>query len=459
MIAVRSYLLGALVCLTSALPLRGVEEPQIEKLNDQAELARIAKTADNWKVRQAAFERSLSLRPCRTSAAGLAAWPRAEKVSISPQLFFAQDLPAEEEGRIRRIVLDVSSSALRALGFNVVASDTGEPVVEIEAFGAAEGRDYSRVGFSYTGARWNGAMSIHRNGCLYGRAIKAAISPPSAVSVFSEHPTARSVSHAPFDDAMRQMLVAAMVRLATDLGGEKDLNRLANASDFALGAAAANKLATLAESAKTMPKLETAPRPGSFSYAVKGVQGNRSTEVGSWATVLKEEEGSWTATDTMGAATLTWNLDKKTLAVLRFLMAQGPNKIDLEFLDDEATGTIALPDRRGQVSVSLAGPVFAESGAGALWMTCLPLAEGYSVTFPAFGLDRQETTRMRLTVAGTEVVTVPAGTFNSFKVDISSAKDGRGASTIWIAKDSRKVVKTMTSSAIAGGLTMVHELR
>ena len=43
-------------------------------------------------------------------------------------------------------------------------------------------------------------------------------------------------------------------------------------------------------------------------------------------------------------------------------------------------------------------------------------------------------------MVGTEDVTVSAGTFKVWKVEVSSAEGEPGGSTLWIATDSRKVV-------------------
>ena len=44
-------------------------------------------------------------------------------------------------------------------------------------------------------------------------------------------------------------------------------------------------------------------------------------------------------------------------------------------------------------------------------------------------------------VAGAEMITVPAGSFEAFKLEITSAEGEPGNTTLWVAKESRKVVK------------------
>ena len=56
-------------------------------------------------------------------------------------------------------------------------------------------------------------------------------------------------------------------------------------------------------------------------------------------------------------------------------------------------------------------------------------------------------------------MTVSAGTFKVWKVEVSSAEGEPGGSTLWIATDSRKVVKTSTSLPSMGGAIVTSELQ
>jgi hypothetical protein len=53
---------------------------------------------------------------------------------------------------------------------------------------------------------------------------------------------------------------------------------------------------------------------------------------------------------------------------------------------------------------------------------------------------------------------VPAGKFEAFKVELSSADGGPDKSTVWIAKDTRTPVKMSTVMAEMGGATLTAEL-
>ena len=65
---------------------------------------------------------------------------------------------------------------------------------------------------------------------------------------------------------------------------------------------------------------------------------------------------------------------------------------------------------------------------------------------------------MQLTVAGVESVTVPAGTFEAYKVEVSSADGGSDKATVWIAKDTRQPVKSSMTMASMGGAILTTEL-
>jgi transcription antitermination factor NusG len=111
------------------------------------------------------------------------------------------------------------------------------------------------------------------------------------------------------------------------------------------------------------------------------------------------------------------------------------------------------------VSADLGGDLFADAAGAQQVIGCLPLSEGYSATFRNFDLQKQKPKLMQLKVAGSETVTVAAGKFETFKVEITSADGGTDQSTVWIAKDSRQAVKVSSVMGAMGGATMTAELQ
>jgi hypothetical protein len=137
---------------------------------------------------------------------------------------------------------------------------------------------------------------------------------------------------------------------------------------------------------------------------------------------------------------------------------QGETSIDLDFAGDKAQGTMSTNGQEHPISVDLGGPLFADSNGAQQAIGCLPLAEGYATTFRNLDLMKQKVKLVQLKVAGSESVTVPAGTFDTFKVELTSADGGPDKSTIWFAKDSRKLVKMSAVLSEMGGATMTTEL-
>jgi hypothetical protein len=61
-------------------------------------------------------------------------------------------------------------------------------------------------------------------------------------------------------------------------------------------------------------------------------------------------------------------------------------------------------------------------------------------------------------VAGAENVTVPAGSFEAFKLEVTSPEDEPGRTTVWVAKDSRTVVKIVAVIPLMNDAVLISEL-
>ena len=73
-----------------------------------------------------------------------------------------------------------------------------------------------------------------------------------------------------------------------------------------------------------------------------------------------------------------------------------------------------------------------------------------------FDFMRRKPTVKQARVLATEDVTVPAGTFKAWKVELTSAEGEPGRQTLWIDVDSRRVVKSM--GTLANGAVVTSEL-
>ena len=180
------------------------------------------------------------------------------------------------------------------------------------------------------------------------------------------------------------------------------------------------------------------------------------------STVIKDEDGAWVAVDTaetpMGSMTDSATLDRDTLVLGKRSIKQGGVAVNLEFTGNQATGTMKMNDKEQPVAAELGGPVFADAAGAQQVIGLLPLAEGYTTTYRNFDPQTRKEKLMHLAVTGVESVTVPAGTFASYKVELSSADGGRDKSTLWVSQEGRQAVKISTVLPQANGAVMTMEL-
>lgn len=175
---------------------------------------------------------------------------------------------------------------------------------------------------------------------------------------------------------------------------------------------------------------------------------------------VKAGDNDWVITHTMatpaGDVVDVATLEKQTMAFVKRQIKQGPVAINIDVKGTKVTGSMTINGQERSIDADAGGPLFADGSGGRLAITCLPLAEGYSATFRNFDLQQMKPKLQQLNVVGSEKVTVPAGTFETYKVEITSAEGGPDQMTLWVAKDSRKAVKMATAMA---GMTITAELQ
>src|SRR5260370_8137666 len=179
--------------------------------------------------------------------------------------------------------------------------------------------------------------------------------------------------------------------------------------------------------------------------------------------VIKEDGASWVVTETadtpQGKIVDVSTIEKGTLALKHRSINQGPFVVELDFKDNKATATMTMNGQPKPVLVDVGGVIFSD-GAGAFDVIArLPLAANYSTTFRNFDVQKQKAQLKQLKFLGTESVTVAAGTFDAYKVELTSTHNEGDKQTVWIAKDSHKVVKITATLPSLGGALLTSELQ
>ena len=210
-----------------------------------------------------------------------------------------------------------------------------------------------------------------------------------------------------------------------------------------------------------LPKPAVDLKPGTYNYKASIDVGGQKTPL-TMKTDIKEEDGAWTVYESVqtpqGELTDTSTIEKGSLLLKRRTIKQGPITIEMDVTADKVSGTSMMNGQSKPIDVETGGALFAD-GAGTFdVIAALPLVDGYSLSFRNFDVMKQKTQMKDLKVLGSESVTVPAGTFDAYKVEIISADNEADKQTVWIDKDSRKVLKVSAVIPSLGGAILTSEL-
>lgn len=216
----------------------------------------------------------------------------------------------------------------------------------------------------------------------------------------------------------------------------------------------------LDSSAVGVPQVTAQLKPGIYEFDARISLGDQRVPL-KISTTVAEADGAWNirseVESPMGPMHESVTLDKNDLTLQKRSVQQGPMSIDLDFSGGKALGSMNTNGQSKAISADLDGPLFADAAEANFVVGCLPLAVGYNTAFRNFDLQKQKAKLMQLRVGGMETVTVPAGTFEAFKVEISSAEGAPDQSTIWIAQDTRTPVKMSTLMVAMGAATLTAE--
>ena len=201
---------------------------------------------------------------------------------------------------------------------------------------------------------------------------------------------------------------------------------------------------------------------GTWKYDAKvAVQGQQFAM--KMTTSIEEKDGAWSITDAtdtpMGVMMDTAVVEKKTLQLKQRSMKQGPMSLEVNVTaDGKVSGKMTMNGQDRPIAGDAGGPLFGDAAGAFHEIGRLPLAEGYATTYRNFDVQKQKAKLMQLTVSGSETVKVAAGSFETFKVDLSPADGGGGKTSVWVAKETRVPVKISAVLPEMGGATLTAEL-
>ena len=217
----------------------------------------------------------------------------------------------------------------------------------------------------------------------------------------------------------------------------------------------------MTSSVSEIPKPAVDLRPGIHNYKATIALGGQSIPL-TMKSEIKEENGAWSVNETaqtpQGEMVDASTIEKGSLLLKRRWIKQGPMTIEMNVAPNKLSGTTTMNGQATPIDVDPGGALFAD-GAGAFdVIASLPLADGYSLSFRNFDLQKQKPQIKQLKVVGTESVTVPAGTFEAYKIEITAADNDADKQTVWIDKGSRKVLKISAVLPSLNGAVLTSEL-
>lgn len=152
-------------------------------------------------------------------------------------------------------------------------------------------------------------------------------------------------------------------------------------------------------------------------------------------------------------------VDAKTLLPVARNIKQGMGTVHLKFEDGKIEGMLEAGPQKFPVNAKVDVPVILDGSGVELMIESLPLADNMTSKFYQLDLMSSKAKEYIIKVIASEKVTVPAGEFDTYKIEIKEATGEGDPTTKWVAKSNGKTVKTVSLlGAQMGGGTVTIEL-
>jgi hypothetical protein len=238
------------------------------------------------------------------------------------------------------------------------------------------------------------------------------------------------------------------------------ITRLLAPRAFGIAIALAAPVAIFAQNGAA-PRPVVDLKPGTAHYNMRLDAGGRTLMMELTRTT-KTENGRWLVTETTTfpghSQSDVTTVEKKTLIIRKRTFQDGDAIADLHFDGHKASGMISSGGEHQAVNADIDGVIFADGSGGEDVLATLPMAKGYSTEYLNFNIGSQQVKRLQLRVMDEETVTVPAGTFDTWKAIITSLDGGSDTYALWVEKRTHRLVKFAMSIPNVGDAFATAEL-
>ncbi|MBX7223028.1 MAG: S9 family peptidase [Blastocatellia bacterium] len=177
---------------------------------------------------------------------------------------------------------------------------------------------------------------------------------------------------------------------------------------------------------------------------------------------VKEENGQWLVTETaktpMGDTVDSAKLEKGSLIQLKRVIKLPNIVFDTAVTEGKLTGQMQINGRSDPINVDLGGNLFADGAGMSLVVASLPLADGYLTFYRNINMQTLKPEIKQLRVSGSETIQFAGKETDTFKVDITGADGGGGTMTLWVAKDTHRVLRMKSVKPEMGNAALTSEL-
>ena len=206
--------------------------------------------------------------------------------------------------------------------------------------------------------------------------------------------------------------------------------------------------------------------PDTLIYTIKMEIGGKQLTINTTRTIVKATYAGkdvWRIVEATSSAMVsgvdTLDMDAAILLPVRRSATQGQAKMNITFTANSIDGKLVMGSQEMPIKAQTTSAVLSDGAGMEVPICTLPLAEGYKATLYQFETMAQKQKALGLTVVASEKVTAAAKTFDTWKVELTPKDNEPGGSKLWIAKDSKRIIKTETKlPPQAGGGIAVMEL-
>lgn len=200
-----------------------------------------------------------------------------------------------------------------------------------------------------------------------------------------------------------------------------------------------------------------AAKPGTWKWSMKRVANGESQDVGTRVLTLQRStgSGSWLLLDAQTSPTTTVSdslvLGASDFGAERRAMTvetpMGSVTLALKFTSDSVTGAMAAQGQSQSIAMKNVPGSISTDGVLFLTLASLPLADGWTGRADMLNPVAGGSVPLTFAVKGSERVTVPAGSFDTWVVQTTS---GPGSTTLYVAKGGPVVRVVSTHPQMAG---------